>query len=261
MLKESLKILILMSYYNRPILVKNALKSILKANEHHSNWCLAFGDDGSEKPGRPIVEDILKDHLNKVTFVHSGMKFEDKIKQGLILGKMANKVMKESNADVALILCDDDELVPDYLKNLSEFFLQRDALYCFSKLYLYNPLFQKSNEVELNSINKWSNFNEPINPVNHLDASQVAWRLDCCKERGAWFKESTLSVPGKPWTQDTDKSFFENLYDRCGLCQPTGFVGQFKGVHDYQFLWHKNVPPASLWAYDSMCRELGGIEF
>lgn len=262
MLKESLKILILCSYYNRPLLVCNALNSILAANEHHQNWHLAFGDDGSEKPGRPIVEDVLKDHLKKVTFVHSGMSFEEKIKEGLILGKLANQAIQDSNADIALILCDDDELTPDYLKNLSDFFLANpDVLYCYSKLFLYNPLCQKSCDVEKNSNNKWSQFNEPINPVNHLDASQVAWRLDCCKKNGAWFKESTKHVPGKPWTKDTDKSFFENLYDKCGLCHPTGFVGQYKGVHDYQLLWHKNVPPAALWSYDKMCRELGGVEF
>lgn len=262
MSKETLKILILCSYYNRPILVKNTLQSILRANEHHTNWHLGFVDDGSEQPGRPIVEDILKDHLEKITFVHSGMKFEDKIKQGLILGKIANQGIRDSDADVAFILCDDDELVPTYLKQLSDFFIKRqEVMYCFSKLYLYNPLIQKSSEVELNSNNKWSNFKEPINPVNHVDASQVAWRLDCCKKHGAWFKESTISVPGKPWTKDTDKSFFENLYDKCGLCHPTGFVGQFKGIHDYQLVWHKNATSSSLLNYETKCRELSGTEF
>jgi len=238
------------------------MNSILRANEHHKNWHLAFGDDGSEKPGRPIVEDVLKDHLNKVTFVHSGMEFEDKIREGLILGRLANKAMEESNADVALMLCDDDELVPTYLKDLSAYFLQHpNILYCYSKLYLYNPILQKSEDASRSTNNKWSNFTAPLNPVNHLDASQVAWRLDCCKKHGAWFKDNTKFVPGKPWTKDTDKSFFENLFEKCGPCHPTGFVGQFKGIHDYQLLWHKNVPAASLWAYDKMCRELGGVEF
>jgi len=170
--------------------------------------------------------------------------------------------MEESNADVALMLCDDDELVPTYLKDLSAYFLQHpNILYCYSKLYLYNPILQKSEDASRSTNNKWSNFTAPLNPVNHLDASQVAWRLDCCKKHGAWFKDNTKFVPGKPWTKDTDKSFFENLFEKCGPCHPTGFVGQFKGIHDYQLLWHKNVPAASLWAYDKMCRELGGVEF
>jgi len=262
MLKEKpLKILILCSYYNRPLLVRNALNSILKANEHYTNWELAFGDDGSKIPGRPIVEEILKDHLDKITFVHSGLEFEDKIQQGLILGKLANEAIQESDADVALILCDDDELVPTYLKGLSEFFQSNPSvLYCYSKIHLYNPFYQKSKDVNnvSGNFNKWD---WPINPVNKVDATQVAWRLDCCKEHDAWFQDSTKSVQGKPWTKDTDKSFFENLFNKCGKCHPSGLIGQYKGIHDYQLLWHKDVPPAQLWAYDKMCKELGGVEF
>jgi len=37
-----MKFLILMSYYNRPIIVENALNSILRANEHHQDWHLAM---------------------------------------------------------------------------------------------------------------------------------------------------------------------------------------------------------------------------
>lgn len=258
---KPLKILILMSYYNRPILVKNALNSILKANEQHQNWVLGFGDDGSKIPGRPIVEEALKDHLDKITFVDTGMTFDDKIERGLMLGYFANQVMRESDADVALMLCDDDELHPSYLANLSSYFNSNpEVLYGYCKLYIYNPLMQKSEDVS-NMSGRWNVPNTPINPVNKVDASQVAWRLDCCKKHGAWFKESTKCVPGKPWTKDTDKSFFENLYEHCGECHPFGFVGQYKGVHDYQLLWHKDVPAASLYAYEKMCVDLGGVRF
>lgn len=237
------------------------MTSILKANEHHHDWHLAFGDDGSKIPGAPIVEEILKDHLNKVTLVQSGMCFDEKIDAGLILGRLANEQMAKTDADIAFILCDDDELVPTYLKELSDFFTNNpEVLYCYSKIHLYNPLVQKSSDVS-NVVGKYNQWNTPINPVNRVDASQVAWRLKCCHEHGAWFAGSTKFVPGKPWTKDTDKSFFENLYDRCGPCYPSGIVAQFKGVHDYQLLWHKNVGPQSLRRYDETCKELGGVEF
>lgn len=256
-----MRILILSAYYNRPILVKNMLNSILKANELHADWELAFGDDGSKIPGKPIVEEVLKDHLDQVRFYHSNMSFEDKIQQGLILGRMANQAIRDSSADAAIMLCDDDELVPTYLRDLSLYFEKHpNILHCYCKLHLYNPLHKKSEDVN-NITGKWNQHSEPINPVNHLDASQVAWRLSCCKDRGAWFKDNTKQVPGKPWTKDTDKSFFENLFAKCGKCHPLGVAGQYKGVHDYQLLWHKNVPAASLWAYDQMCRDLGGKEF
>mgnify|MGYP000953015060 CR=1 FL=1 len=264
MLKETnnLKILILMPYYNRPLLVRNALQSVLEANRHHTNWHLAFGDDGSRIPGRPIVEEILAGHLHQVTFVRTEMTFEEKIREGLVLGKLANQVISESDADIGIILCDDDELVPTYLKGLSDFFTKNPSvLYCYSKVYLYNPIIQTSKQAKKQTTGKFNQWNQPIDPVGKVDASQVAWRLDCCKKYGAWFKESTKEVLGKPWTKDTDKSFFENLYSRCGQCYPSGIVGQFKGVHDYQLLWHKNVPAGALWAYDQMCQDLGGVAF
>jgi hypothetical protein len=249
-----------MSYYNRPLLVKNALESILLSNEYHQDWRLVFADDGSKEPGRPIVNDILQDHLNKITFIETGLDFSDKIKNGLILGKLANESIKKSDADVAIILCDDDKLATDYLANLSNFFVHnKQILYCYSKLHIYNPLIQQSDVV---TNHKWNNFNEPICPVNNLDASQVAWRLDCCKKYGAWFNSSTKEATSdKPWVKDTDKSFFENLYNKCGLCYPTGFFGQYKGIHDYQLVWHKNVHASKLYSYNEICEKWGGIKF
>ena len=242
-------------------MVRNALNSIVKANEYYPHWELAFGDDGSVIPGAPIVEEILGAHMDKVKLIQSGMDFSDKIEQGLILGTLANDAIRKSDADVALILCDDDELVPTYLKGLADYFVSNpEVLYCYSHIHLFNPFFQKSEEVN-NVTGKFNKHTGPINPVNNVDATQVAWRLSCCKEHGAWFKDSTKQVKGKPWTKDTDKSFFESLYKNCGVAQYSGLVGQYKGVHDYQLLWHKNVSAGGLWAYDQMCKELGGNTF
>lgn len=263
MLKEKpqLKILILTAYYNRPIFVRNALNSILEANKHHQNWEYVFGDDGSEIPGRPIVEEVLHEHLHKVSFVESKNTFADKVRDGLLLGRYANDAMKKSDADIALMLCDDDELVPTYLANLSQFFTDNpEAMHCYSKVHLYNPLFQKSKDVN-NVTGKFNQWNNPIDPVGKVDASQVAWRLDCCRKKDAWFGDTTRIIDGKPWTSDTDRSLFEQLYKKCGLCYPTGFVGQYKAVHDYQLVWHKDVGAASLWSYDKMYRELAGVMF
>lgn len=258
---RSLKILILMAYYNRPILVKNALNSILKANENYKNWHLLFGDDGSSIPGRPIVEELLKDHLSQITFVNTHHTIDEKIREGLLLGKYANNAIKSSDADVAIMLCDDDELVPNYLTNLNTFFQNNpNVLYCYSKVHLYNPFFQKSCDVN-NIAGKMNQWNDPIEPVAKVDASQVAWRLECCKKHGAWFGESTKVIADRPWTSDTDRSLFEQLSKNCGLCYPTGFVAQYKSVHDYQLLWHKNVSESSLREYDRMYNELAGVVF
>lgn len=260
---NELKILILMSYYNRPILVKNTLNSIIKANEYHQNWQLLFGDDSSKIPGRPIVEEILKEFLHKIIFVNSNTNIEEKLKQGLTLGKFANEAIRNSDADLAIILCDDDELYPNYLFNLNNYFLNnKDILYCYSNLIIFNPILQKSidlkNKIIINRYNQWQG---PINPAGKVDASQVAWRLDCCKKYNAWFAESTKCIKDKPWTKDTDRSFFENLHDKCGLCCPTNFIAQYKGIHEYQLLWHKNTTEEALKKYDEMCRNMSGEKF
>lgn len=265
MLKEkNNKFLILMAYYNRPKMVINALESILESNNNYKNWHLIFGDDGSVIPGRPIVEKYLKEYLNQITFIESNATFEQKIRDGLTIGRYANQIIKESDADIALMLCDDDALHPMYLNNLNSYYNKNPSVnYAYSKLSLFNPVKNKVNfeDAQLNLVGKFNVCNEPIDPVGKVDASQVSWRLSCCKEMGAWFGESTIHVEGQPWSKDTDRSFFENLYKHCGFCYPTGFVGQYKGIHDYQLLWHKDVPSASLWAYDQMCKRLAGVEF
>lgn len=260
-MSDSMRILILLGYYNRPILVRNALSSVLAANEHHSNWELGFGDDGSYIPGRPIVEELMRDHMNKVIIRETGMTFEDKVKNGIMIGKFANEVISTSFADIGILLCDDDELEPMYLKNLSNYFLDnKDVLYAYSKIHLYNPLIQKSGSVK-NCTGKYNQWSGQIDPVGRVDASQVAWRLDCCKKHGAWLPETTKQGDGRPWIKDTDRSFFENLRDKCGLCHSTGFISQFKGIHDYQLVWHKNVSESDLRSYDEMCKSLGGVKF
>ena len=58
---EQLKFLILLFYYNRPEMVKNALQSINEST--YTNFTIAFIDDGSEHEGKPIVHEILKPEL------------------------------------------------------------------------------------------------------------------------------------------------------------------------------------------------------
>jgi glycosyltransferase involved in cell wall biosynthesis len=260
-----MKILILMSYFNRPLLVRNALRSILAADAHHPDWELVFGDDGSDAPGRPIVEEVLAGQLHKVTFVETGMSLDDKLAAGLRLGWFANRELARSDAAAAVMLCDDDELDHHYLKNLSEYFVKNpDVLYCWSYAILFNPLMGSADAARASADalqNRYNQHGDAINPVSRVDASQVAWRLDCCKHRGAWFADSTKFVDGKPWTKDTDKSFFESLYEKCGPCRRTGFVGQYKGVHDYQLLWHKNVGEDGLRAYTQMIQDNAGVKF
>ena len=89
-----MKILILLFYYDRPEMVKNALKSI--ENSSYKNFTIAFIDDGSPNPGKPVVEEILSsENLKKVVFYNTNQSSEDKNKQGgSIFGKYANIAME-----------------------------------------------------------------------------------------------------------------------------------------------------------------------
>lgn len=236
-----------MPYYNRPKMLRNCLQSVLKANEHHTNWHLAFGDDGSSVPGKPIVEEILKDHLDKIYFFESGVTLEEKLINGLKMGSYANMAIRdhEHKSQIGIILCDDDLLHPLYLKNLNDFFEQKkDIPYCYSKIELFNPN-KGSQSIQLG---RWNNCEGPINPVNNLDSSQVAWRLKCNFEYDAWFEEGTKHGD-QPMILSTDALYFKNLYDKCGICYPTGFVSQYKAIHDAQMLWHNKGGRSKMLAY------------
>ena len=236
------------------------MNSVLKADEFHQNWEMVFCDDGSKIAGEPIVREVLGDKVSKVSFVNTNMSFDDKLAKGLIVGSIANSSMRNSDADLAIILCDDDELHPQYLKNLSDFFQEnQDVDYCYSKIHIYNPLFQDSEAVESLS-NTYNQFDGPIDPAGKVDATQVAWRISCFKEKGAMFTDTTKSAK-LPMLNDIDRSFFQSLYKNCGLCHPTGFVAQYKGVHDYQLLWHKSKDENDLRDYNNVCEEKGGVEF
>jgi len=251
-------ILILLTYYNRPILVRNALNSIIKANVYHQNWKLVFGDDASPHPGEPIVKEILADHLDKVQFIRREATVEEKVKSGITLGSYGNEILKNTDAEIIVTLNDDDELEPKYLSNLNYFLTKHpEVLYCYSNIHLYNPLFQKSEEVD-NITGHYNQYSGPINCSGKCDGSQVAWRISCNKDYGVWFAENTLDDNNMPWLKNTDSDFFEKLYDKCGPAYCSGFISQYKGIHDYQLVWYKKATPDVLREHIDKINKLAG---
>jgi len=228
------KILILLLYYNRPKMVRNTLESIKNIN--YDNWELVFIDDGSEEPGRPIVEEILADELQKISFI-TGDPVEKKIAQGgSRIGEFMNTAIKNSEAELAIILCDDDALLPDYLTELNRWFIGNPhKMYCYSHIILFDPFKEKPDKkfFEKDEIlwqgciqNRYRNrYNKtrPVNPSGSLDSSQVAWRLSCNKKDGIWFHS--------PQTCSIDAKFYEGLKRHYGQAMFSGFIGQYKGHH------------------------------
>lgn len=229
-----MKIMILLLYYERPNLLRNALQSVLKANEHHRDWFLVVHDDGSESHAAPIVNEVMARVIDRVGIVRTEMTVKEKVDSGGILGKQMNQIIKAAmwdiRPDALVMLCDDDELHPEYLKNLSEYFDKNPKVSsCYSKVICFNPLTESTENLVPDplhpmaaNLNAW---HKPINGCSRVDASQVAWRVGC-HEAGAWFHS--------PCVKDHDAHFFNALNQHCGPMHPTGFYSQYKGVHDKQ---------------------------
>ena len=227
---EQKKFIILLFYYDRPNIVKNALYSLNELD--YTNFEVAFIDDGSKNPGKSVAEEILKpDILSRVTFYNTNDSVEKKIDQGgSVFGKLANDAIKNSDAEYSIMLCDDDALVSDYLLYLNEYFQLNDFVtYCFSKVYFFNPAIETYKEYkEYSTYNhhgstySLNHYTEPINPVGKIDASQICWKLSCNKDSNIWFPY--------PLTRGLDAALYQQLFDKYGYCYPTFTYGQYKGA-------------------------------
>lgn len=257
-----MKVLILSIYYNRPKLLKKAMESLLASHEHHQDWVMAFGDDNSPIPGEPIVREVLGEELSqRVTFVNTNMSFDEKIEQGITIGKHANRVIAESDADIAITLCDDDELVPTYMRDVCAWFEENpDAMWGYSHLAIFNPIYQKSSDIDLTNLRECQyNFSiEPTSPVGTMDSSQVAFRLKAFEEGVRYPETSKTADSNMPWLINPDAGLFEEMYKKYGDAPFTGLVSQYKGIHDHQLVWHKKQPANGLKAYVKEIHELGG---
>jgi len=242
------KILILAVYYNRPALLKKAMQSLVRASEFHDNWELVFGDDNSPVPGEPIVREVLGCFADRITFVNSNMSLEQKITNGLTLGRYANEFILKSNANLVITLCDDDLLHPMYLKNINDYFDKNcNVQYAYSHVSIFNPMYgDPTEDVTTCSYNR---DRDPINCVGRVDSSQVAFRRQVFQE-GVRYPETTkLEGCDMPWLVSPDAYVFQQLFDKYGPAPFTGFISQYKGVHDYQLVWNKRADADALKQY------------
>lgn len=223
-MKDNLEILILLFYYNRPNLVKNALNSI-KENTYN-NYKIAFIDDGSDIKGEEIINEFYKnDFNNKIIFYNTNDTKEEKIKRGgSIFGMYANTAIEELKSDIIIMLCDDDALTPNYLFDLNNFYQNnQDIKYSYSHIIEFNPLIEtyKNKEKKYNILNHCN----PINPYHMVDASQVSFRLECYY--------NNIKFP-YPLTKNLDAHIYSLLYLKYGNCIYNNITGQYKAIHENQ---------------------------
>jgi len=216
-----MKFLILLCYYKRPNMVRHALRS-LRA-QTHKDWELAFVDDSG--PDSTVLNIVLEELGNKngITVYNVGDTDAQKMARGYSrFGAFWNQACRESDADIALMLCDDDALHPKYLANLNEWFTSNPQHnYCHSHVSPYDPFTQLPATAPIQGF--WTNYDTPIYPGCRVDASQVAWRLPQMKAAGIWFPEQQ--------TANLDAAVYGAMHAAWGDCYPTGFLGQYKGVY------------------------------
>jgi glycosyltransferase involved in cell wall biosynthesis len=230
-----MKILILLAYYNRPEMVRIALQSI--ANQDYDNWELAFVDDGSDISGENIVKEMLGNHLHKIKFFNTNDTKDQKVLQGgSIFGKFWNNAMYNTDADIAIMLCDDDALYPEYLKKLNEYYSKNNVNYSFGHVSLFDPSVEKDINSITDNLNTWlNNHYGPIHPANQVDASQVSWKIDAIKKFDIKFSY--------PKTADLDSDLYMQLYNYLGYCPYNAIITQYKGWHQDQLGNRKHTAP------------------
>jgi glycosyltransferase involved in cell wall biosynthesis len=233
-----MKILILLLYYDRPKMVENALKSI--GSQNYDDWEVAFLDDGSANLGKPVVDRILAEYPTKIKFYNTNDSVKNKLLNGgSRIGMLMNQAIRESDAEITFMLCDDDALFPGYLTNLNKWFTNNpNKQYCYSDVILFDPFSEtptsefKSTMIQL-YYTKVDRYKSPYNkgidiaPISGLlgviDASQPAWRSSCNKKGSIWFPY--------PQTCNLDISFLTQMYQNYGICSYSGFIGQYKAIH------------------------------
>lgn len=226
------KILLIMPYFERPNMVINALNSFRQIK--YDNYEIAIIDDGSVKyPIHNVLEDFEK--IKNVKIYYTNDNIDNKIKRGSIHGKYMNIAIKDSDADIVVMMSDDDAVHPDYFINLNNFYNLNDVKYAYSHIIPFDPYIEIIDENTIFNLSKksWNtraeiNLNKTIslNPYCNVDSTQISWKIECNKNDGVWFPEEQ--------TKNLDASFYNQMYTKYGLCMFTGFYSMYKAFHSDQ---------------------------
>jgi glycosyltransferase involved in cell wall biosynthesis len=216
-----MKILVLLAYYNRPKMVRLALESVKL--QSHEDWEIAIVDDSSIYSIEPIAKEFFGND-ERVKLFHTNDTDQQKVARGgSNLGKYWNEAVIMSSANIAIMLCDDDALYPDYLQKLNDYYeINKNVKYSYSHVSIFDPYETTNLDNVKNKFDHWLNkYTKPINPFHKVDASQVSWRTSAFKEDYIRFQY--------PQTKDLDSSLYKQLFKKYGPCPYNEMVSQYKG--------------------------------
>jgi len=231
-MKAKMKFLIVLMYCDRPNMVQFALDSIRA--QTYRNFNVAVVDDSARTPGGDFFPDnsivrYMKDPALEGADPNSAYTVSDTIEEktangGSRFGLFVNQAINESDADIGLMLCDDDALLPNTLHDLNEYYIHNPhTSYSYGHVLTYNPYDAPNySGIKGRYGSSLNNYDQPINAFCRVDASQVSWRMDAYKNAGIQFPH--------PQTAALDAIVYQQMYDMMGFCHFNGKFVQYKGV-------------------------------
>jgi glycosyltransferase involved in cell wall biosynthesis len=220
----NLKFLLIFAYYQRPKIARWGMESIL--NQTYSNFEVVFIDDSEDfQPGFDLFQDMVGADP-RFKYVHTGDTTANKLARGGgIFGRFMNEAMEQSDADIVIIICDDDSIMPDYLEKLNRFYLDNPHIqtsYC--DVVVYNAL-----------TDDWREKIKETVPSNHfLNTNKLPHNMNCSKDscQGSWRLDLVRNNPGLryPWplTHALDSRMYEMLFQLTGPAYPNDILGALK---------------------------------
>lgn len=212
--------LIVLPYFERPNLVRNALESV--RDQSDPRWHLAFIDDGSTRPGEPVVREILGDDPRVTCYRYEDTIDQKRAQNGSMHGKYMTDAILAGPGELVIVLCDDDALFPGCVENVHRWFDEHpEAQYGYGHVQVYHPPHERPGQVERGhaDLNRHTG---AIQPACQVDGSQVCFRASAFRGGGVHYP--------RPCTGALDASSFEQCYRLYGPCSFMGFVTQYKGV-------------------------------
>lgn len=255
---ETLKILYTVITYKRPEMLRNAIRSLYNEELVLFGWRYRT----EHQIEIVIVDDCEAEAIEEYGAQRSGeydgiriIQPGDTLAQkknhtASRLGRSLNQAVQDSNADLVMMLCDDDLVYPRASKKIIEFFEQHpDENWGWGSVCLYNalncdyPNIHSLNNVQLIDGEVVSAEGNNIPPglrdvpfmqrtvaANRLDISQVVWRRESqIKHNIRWAEKS------HPVRHPIDHMVFHQMDNKfSNQCPNMNCMVQYKGVHAEQ---------------------------
>lgn len=224
-LTQNLKVLALVVAQNQSHQLSRAVNSLVEASRHHHNWHLALVNAGRD--GHVVAERLVRS-LDVLSVYDVRMTDDQKTQTGGAVGYALNRAILDTDADVAFVLRDTDQVHERYLVNLDIVFSSQHGTDLFhSEVVPFDAMFDDA-ESALRRVGtrkeQQSGFFERLTGGNlavlpdEVSLPQLAWRTQLNRSGNCWFQHN-----GFDWAD----RYVERLLECAGFSTRSGLIGQF----------------------------------